>query len=101
MAAASHRKSPEICPACGSNVPPDSRACPECGADEETGWNEKASIYDNTDLPDPGFNYDEFLQTEFPDGKKSGRFPNKTATALILLTVLLLAVISFLIRRGT
>jgi hypothetical protein len=33
-------------------VPPRALSCPECGADEKTGWNEAAAIYDGLDLPE-------------------------------------------------
>lgn len=43
---------PEECANCGAEIPRNARACPECGADERTGWREQ-SIYDGLDLPDP------------------------------------------------
>jgi len=42
---------PEHCANCGAEIPPKARACPECGADERTGWSEQ-SIYDGLNLPD-------------------------------------------------
>jgi len=63
---------PEICPNCGAAVPRNARACPECGADEETGWSEEAR-YDRLDLPDESFNYDEFTKNEF--GEQSSPVP--------------------------
>ncbi len=30
-----------VCPHCGSVIPADSRSCPECGSDRETGWSEE------------------------------------------------------------
>jgi hypothetical protein len=45
-------------------VPPNARACPECGSDEKTGWSEDAKSAE-LDLPDEEFNYDEFVQREF------------------------------------
>lgn len=36
---------------CGAAIPRSARACPECGADERTGWREQ-SIYDGLDLPE-------------------------------------------------
>ena len=33
---------PETCPVCGEDVPRGARACPGCGADERSGWNEEA-----------------------------------------------------------
>jgi predicted nucleic acid-binding Zn ribbon protein len=44
------RPAPETCANCGASIPPNARACPECGADERTGWAEQ-SIYDDLDLP--------------------------------------------------
>jgi len=42
---------PSECAVCGALIPPHARACPECGADERTGWRE-ADPYDGLDLPD-------------------------------------------------
>lgn len=41
---------PEHCANCGAAIPPKASACPECGADERTGWAEQ-DIYDGLDLP--------------------------------------------------
>jgi hypothetical protein len=32
-------------------VPPNALACPQCGADHNSGWREDAAIYDGLDLP--------------------------------------------------
>ena len=56
--------SPETCPNCGADVPPNAKACPECGSCEETGWNENAQT-DGLDLPDENFDYDDFVKREF------------------------------------
>lgn len=42
---------PPECANCGATIPRHARACPECGADERTGWRE-TSIYDGMELPD-------------------------------------------------
>lgn len=42
---------PDECANCGAEIPRNARACPECGADERTGWRE-TSIYDGLDLPE-------------------------------------------------
>lgn len=55
---------PEICPNCGAEVPPNAKACPECGSDDLTGWSEQAR-YDGLDLPDDKFDYDDFVKQEF------------------------------------
>jgi hypothetical protein len=59
-------KPPEECAQCGTAIPRRARACPECGADERTGWRE-ASIYDGLDLPDSAWD------TENPGNASSGR----------------------------
>ena len=58
---------PATCPNCGAAVPPNAKACPECGSDEETGWSEAAGT-DGLGLPDEKFDYDEVVRQEF--GKK-------------------------------
>jgi hypothetical protein len=59
---------PKVCPCCGAEVPPKAKACPECGADEHTGWSEEADS-GGLDLPDENFNYEEFVEREFEGGK--------------------------------
>ena len=64
-------KTPGICPVCGEEVPRGAAACPECGADERSGWRE--DVADGLDLPDEAFDYDEFVQKEFgPEVKPEG-----------------------------
>jgi predicted nucleic acid-binding Zn ribbon protein len=55
---------PEICPQCGAAVPPNARACPECGSDERTGWSEDATL-DRLGVPSEEFDYNEFVREEF------------------------------------
>jgi hypothetical protein len=63
---------PEVCPNCGAEVPPNAKACPECGSDEKTGWSEKASS-GNLNLPDGEFDYDGFVKEEFGTGRAKPR----------------------------
>ena len=58
-------RSPETCPVCGEDVLQDAMACPQCGADHNSGWREGADIYDGVHLQEHDFNYDEFVQQEF------------------------------------
>jgi len=53
-------------------VPPRARACPACGADEQTGWSE-AARYDHLDLPNEDFDYDDFVKQEFGGDKPTPR----------------------------
>lgn len=68
---------------CGEDVPPRALACPECGADERSGWREGA--LDEDDLPDDDFDYDRFVEEEFGGG--ATRRPNLLwwITAVVLL----------------
>jgi zinc-ribbon domain len=59
---------PEVCPCCGAEVPRNAKACPKCGADENTGWSEEAGTA-GLDLPDEDFDYEEFVKREFGGGK--------------------------------
>lgn len=85
---------PDLCPNCGAEIPKRARACPECGADERTGWSEEAAA-GGLDLPDEEFDYESFVQEEF--GKK-GPVPHgmhwiwwAVALAMIALLVFLWA----------
>jgi len=55
---------PDICPNCGAEVPPNAKACPECGSDETTGWSEEAQT-GGLDLPEEKFDYNDFVEREF------------------------------------
>ena len=55
-------------------MPRGALACPECGADERSGWQEEADATGGLDLPDEEFDYGEFVQREFgePQVKPEG-----------------------------
>lgn len=92
------RKAPEICPVCGEeDVPREARACPECGADHNSGWREEAERYDGIDLPDE-FDYEEFRRREFGGGspKPAGI---KMVWWLTAIVVLVLTLLYFFIGR--
>ena len=55
---------PEECANCGASIPRNAKACPECGADERSGWREK-SVYDDLDLPEEAWQ-DESASTNRP-----------------------------------
>jgi hypothetical protein len=61
--------SPETCPNCGADLPPNAKVCPECGSDENTGWSEDAAAQ-NLGLPDDHFDYEEFTKREFGEDEK-------------------------------
>ena len=55
------RRAPEECANCGAAIPRNASACPECGADERTGWrdDDDATRYDGLDLPESAFEDDD------------------------------------------
>ena len=59
------REAPEICPVCGEDVPHGAKACPECGADDLSGWREDADETGGLGLPDEEFDYEDFVKREF------------------------------------
>lgn len=75
-------------------MPVKAKACPECGADEKSGWNPDAT--DGLDLPENDFNYEEFVAGEFGNGRPRSR----ARLWWILIAVLLLVafVLSCFIR---
>ena len=87
------RPPPAVCPVCGEDVPRNALACPECGADHNSGWREDAERYDGVDLPEE-FDYEDFTRREF--GGKSAKPPGIsslwwiTAIVVLALTVLYL-----------
>lgn len=58
-------KTPAVCPVCDHEVPRGALACPECGADHNSGWREDAETYEALGLPDEDFDYDQFVREEF------------------------------------
>ena len=65
---------PFICPNCGAEVPAKASACPECGADEKTGWSDD-TIYDGTGIEDP----DEFKYEDWKRREVEGRWTRRTS----------------------
>jgi predicted nucleic acid-binding Zn ribbon protein len=82
---------PSECPVCGETVPRGARACPGCGADERSGWDQDATRYDGLDLPD----------TAYDDEREHVPVPRRTKDRIwLVVTVLLLlaVVITFVLR---
>ncbi|MEJ5238832.1 hypothetical protein [Limisphaera sp. VF-2] len=53
---------PPVCPCCGCRLSPEARVCPECGADEQTGWTQAWTGEAPGEEP---FDYDEYVRREF------------------------------------
>jgi len=58
---------PPVCPCCGCRLAAGARVCPDCGADEETGWSQGWSGEAPVEEP---FDYEDFVRREF-GGEKS------------------------------
>ena len=86
------RKAPEVCPVCGEDIPRNALACPECGADYNSGWREDADTYDAVDLPDEDFSYDEFVKQEFGSSPKPGAIKTIWWITAILVIVAFIAI---------
>jgi len=80
-------------------VPHKAKACPECGACEETGWSDDARA-DQLGIPSENFDYDDYVKREF-EGEKAK--PNNRAmwivTAIVLLAIFLWAALGPHMRR--
>jgi predicted RNA-binding Zn-ribbon protein involved in translation (DUF1610 family) len=82
---------PAECANCGAALPRTARACPECGADEQTGWRDNdATRYDGLDLPETAF-------ADEPRKKPLRRSPN--SLWLVIGALLLLALFWTLVFR--
>jgi hypothetical protein len=73
-------------------VPPGARACPDCGADERTGWNEEKTRYDGLDLPAEPFD-DEDMPNDAHLKPRNMRKMGPTLWWLVGIGVLLLFVL--------
>lgn len=78
----------EECPNCNAYVPRRAKACPECGADAETGWNDRAAAQrlGVSEPEDDSFDYEEFTESEF--GKPSQR-PRNWFWAIVAMGLIL------------
>lgn len=84
-------RAPEICPVCGEDVPRDALACPQCGADHNSGWRGDADTYDGVDVPEDDFKYEDFVEQEFgSQAKPTGLRTIWWIVGLILIVALIL-----------
>jgi len=89
-------QAPSECPVCGAAVPRGARACPECGADERSGWNEDDTRYDGLGLPDEAFGDDTAARGPRRRMPRSGLHPLWVAAGAVTLLALILI---FVFRR--
>lgn len=70
-------------------MPPRASACPNCGADERSGWNEDDTSYDGVDLPDSAYEDEDAPPKRPPPRTGTGIHPLWWLVALGLLTLFL------------
>lgn len=90
-------RAPEECPVCGAEVPPKALACPECGADERTGWGEEEADFEATGYEEDSFDYEDFLEKE---GLKEGSRPRGIAPGWWVLAIFALVAFVWLVVGG-
>ena len=84
-------ETPEICPVCGEDVPSRALACPECGADHNSGWRAGADTDDALGWDADEFDHDQFVRNEFGKSvKPPGIKVLWWVTALLLVVMALL-----------
>lgn len=77
---------PSTCPVCGESVPRTAKACPGCGADERSGWDEDTTRYDGLNLPEHAF---DKARSHPPMPVRRSLAPWLIATAVLLIAALL------------
>lgn len=82
------RTAPDECPVCGAALPRNARSCPECGADERTGWNDDDTRYDGLDLPDSAYEDDTPRHPRGLSGARSNLLRTLVGLALLALMIL-------------
>lgn len=80
---------PTECLVCGKPVPPNAHACPHCGADERSGWDEESTRYDGLDLPAEAFEPDDAARNR-PAGGRGTQILWVVTASLTLLVLLAL-----------
>lgn len=100
----SYLNSPFSCGVCGKKLAASTLACPQCGADEQTGLREETWDTDAATelgfLDDEAFDYDAFLQEEFGTDARGRKKPHVHpawwfAAVVLLVALLLAAVVRF------
>jgi hypothetical protein len=85
-----------VCPVCGGTVSADAKACPDCGADERTGWSDRTYL-DGIDVGDE-IDYEALVQSEFPTSspRPKIRFNVMAIIGAIVLVAFILGAIKIL-----
>lgn len=87
-------QAPDECGQCGAAIPRGALACPECGADEETGWDANPWEQDPGEMEVPELYHEE--------GERPPIFENETWTKpwVLLVAVVVLVVMLWFLLGG-
>ena len=84
---------PPVCPCCGCRLDPEAEVCPECGADERTGWAQAWGGGESGE--EEPFDYESFVRREFGPGRREVKPEGVSwfwwGVGVLLLGVLILA----------
>jgi hypothetical protein len=89
-------QTPEVCPVCDEDVPPNAKSCPHCGACHKSGWKEEddddldAVDWDLVDLPDEVLDEEELRAKHARQTKRA--IPSKWRLVALILVVMWLLV---------
>ncbi len=75
-----------VCPHCGRELPGDADFCPACGASDDSGWNDASDEYDDD------FDYEEFVEREFPQHREGS--PSRTKAQYMAAAIIALIILS-------
>lgn len=99
------RPTPEVCPVCGEDVPPKAKACPNCGACHESGWDDPDAGAGG--IPEYGhgdeeeFDYERWrAREEGRERPREGIRPLWKGVALLLLALLFWAFWKWIYQLG-
>jgi hypothetical protein len=84
-------RTPEVCPVCDEDVPPNAKSCPQCGACHESGWKDddlspEEIDWDIVDLPDEVLDEDEVRAKRSRQTKRA--IPSKWRLVALTLVVM-------------
>ncbi len=84
-----------LCPNCGADVAPNAEFCRECGASDESGWNDEVEEPTQGYDEDDDFDYDEFVRREFPQHAPAHKeIPLSRRLYLALILILCLSILA-------
>jgi uncharacterized membrane protein YvbJ len=73
------------CPHCGAEIPADAKFCRHCGSSDSDGWRDE----DPHDAHDDDFDYEEYVQREFPDTVANTQTPPLWRLVAVVLLIVL------------